>query len=282
MTPAGTFPEPLRPAVSRPTSAEPSPQVGATLPPFAGGETLPAGPQADAEDLLPDIVADAERPEPLPRGPSTVEEKDVEAAAAPSESSLEDYPDWLDETLGLAPMEESGTVSAAPVDEPSAPAADRGGAQSDADDLPDWLEETLGAAGNGEEEMAEAVAESAPVTEDEDFPDWLEQTLATVETHGDVGVAAEPADQSGDGDADLLDVSELLGEPEPQRAPEPLSALTPESAAGGAAEQVAERLERIARTLRAGGVGALHDASDPLALLVTGFVLGYEQRERGG
>ncbi len=281
MTSDGTFPEPLRPAVSRPTPAKPFPRTGATLPPFAGGETLPAGPRFDADERLPDIVADAERPEPLPRGPSSVDEEGVEAAAAPSESSLEDYPDWLDETLGLAPMEESGTVSAAPVDEPSAPAADREGAQSDADDLPDWLEETLGAAGNGEEAMAEPVAETVPVTEDEDFPDWLEQTLATVETHGDVGVAAEPVTNADEDDADLLDVSELLGEPEPPAAPEPLPALTPESAAGGA-EQVAERLERIARTLRAGGVGALHDASDPLALLVTGFVLGYEQRERGG
>lgn len=73
------------------------------------------------------------------------------------------------------------------------------------------------------------------------------------------------------------------GIPEEPLAGEP--AETPEAAgpdaAAAAADALAERFESIARMLRARGVAGVLDsrARDPLGLLLTGFALGYLQRD---
>lgn len=90
------------------------------------------------------------------------------------------------------------------------------------------------------------------------------------------------------------DVDDVAGAEDPEQggvpgAPEPLGeparTLQPDAPPSAAPlfDDMAARLERIAETLRGGGIAALAaEGADPLALLVAGFALGSLQRGTGG
>jgi hypothetical protein len=119
-----------------------------------------------------------------------------------------------------------------------------------------------------------AAAGGASPEGDEPRPEWAPHPAAE-----------ESRDASAAGEDDVPDWLELGGEADgegvgaaPDDAPEGSA-----PAAGGAegALALAERFESVARLLRARGVaGVLEDGSDdPLGLLLTGFALGYLQRD---
>jgi len=141
----------------------------------------------------------------------------------------------------------------------------------------------------------------APADAGDDLP-WL---VTAAETSAAEGAAVEGAgheqewaphpataaqhDDSADADRDVPAWLELEGEEEEpgEESPEPDADAgegTPTADGAAGAARLAERFESVARLLRARGVaGVLEDGrDDPLGLLLTGFALGYLQRDEAG
>ncbi|HEU0302040.1 MAG TPA: hypothetical protein VFR37_21470 [Longimicrobium sp.] len=286
-TPASqsSVPEPT-PSADTQTAARPTlpwdvetPMVGevADLPPLAAAP-------AEADEAEDEDLPWLERP--VPRD---TEEAPAAAAQEPAAAQANDgFPDWMawdDRDADEARSDAEGLPAVEGLED-FVPVDDLGSHFSPAPAV-DWTEA---------EPVADAAAgidaADAPVTEDPaDSSAW---SLDAAE--GD-----EPPllFESGDASALALDEPAALAEPGPSAAeetePEPLewepaAALAQAvpangehgpASTGGPFEEVAARLEDIARTLRERPDALLGgDASDPLALLVAGYVMGY--RARGG
>jgi hypothetical protein len=63
---------------------------------------------------------------------------------------------------------------------------------------------------------------------------------------------------------------------------EPVSPAVEVPVASSALNEVADRLDRIARSLRSGNPVDALDQGDPLQLLITGYALGYSEARKGG
>jgi hypothetical protein len=63
---------------------------------------------------------------------------------------------------------------------------------------------------------------------------------------------------------------------------EPVSPAVELPVASSALNEVADRLDRIARSLRSGNPADALDQGDPLQLLITGYALGYSEARKGG
>jgi hypothetical protein len=266
----------------------------------------PAMDEAEDEDL-PWL----ERPAPRAAEP------EAPAAEAPAPAQDEAFPDWLawddrntdearSEVSGVAPVEGledfmpaddlGGFIAAPPAvewaeatPEPAeASATDAADASSWSLDAPEAVEPPILAESAAELtfESPEAVAEAEPAFEV--TLDGGALTFAAVETEPAVD-AAEPVAATEPFVADEEAV--IAAEPDPFAAAtvhEAEAAATvdaePAAAFAGAATNgvfadVAARLEDIARTLRERPDDLLSGgASDPLALLVAGYVMGYNAR----
>jgi len=281
---------PFGPALSRPSQGASDSGAAAPLPPFApfarpqaSAHTGTAAPspsgveerEAIAEDAAPFTPAAIETDEDVWM-PWEEPDATLQAGAEPAVTGSEvadDLP-WLD----VEPVE------------PAPPA----GEAADAEELPAWLswddavEEvpTLTAAVDSGEGLQGA---DAPFS----FGAEPEPVAGEAGPYGDGAVeVAEVASDDGAGEAgaemeDFYAVEENAAAEAALYAPAP-EVEHPEAVVGPAVEalaEVADRLERIARSLRerpadvlAGGDGA----ADPLELLITGFALGYAQgRGRG-
>jgi hypothetical protein len=62
---------------------------------------------------------------------------------------------------------------------------------------------------------------------------------------------------------------------------EPVSPAVEVPVASSALNEVADRLDRIARSLRSGNPVDALDQGDPLQLLITGYALGYSEARKG-
>jgi hypothetical protein len=263
----------------------------------------PELPQLDAElhDDLPTFGSEAEPPptadfdEVLP-DPATSWREDAQAASeSPMESEPEMAAPWIEDLAEPAgerhgaesnsepvapwiqdldePAEESGeaepAVSAPWLQEISGPESEAGDLDSEFD--APWVQELADAA----EEAGGEDAEAAWLAEDE-AGSPLDLTGGAFSGYGDFGTeaieaAAAPAWSAG-GDADS-EVSAAAGGGHPSSA----------SALDTAIDEVAERLERIAASLRSRGAAGLSaQAADPLELLIAGFVMGYSHASRRG
>ncbi|HEX2090855.1 MAG TPA: hypothetical protein VHG28_00580 [Longimicrobiaceae bacterium] len=218
------------------------------------------------EEAFPWIATDETGAAPASAAESTVTGEEAQPGAAVDEGELPGWLSWADEEEEAAPVF-TGAESAAPVTaaEPTVP--------EESTALPVEVE------GPGSEVMepwAEPATEAAPepagaatIAAPEVTPD-VEGVFAASEAAAVEEAYSAPAVEYG--------AEESSGEP---------VAATAGDARGAHADafaEVADRLERIVRSLRenpsevlAGGEGR-----DPLELLVTGFVLGYAQgRNRG-
>ena len=304
---------PLGPALSRPGTSAPAPApapasgAGGALPPFAPF-TRPAG---QGTGPAPSAAAPPPAPAPAP-APTEADdqlmpwetgsvggmpEPDLAPEPEPvhAEAQEEDFP-WL--STGLADEPAPPVAGAAPAPaEVSAPAA----GASAAEELPEWL--SWGDAGD-EPEAAGPVAEAPAASASADTAEAAPVDTSPAEDWEIPGVAdflageeAAAADDALSGafardDAPAREVSAAADAAVPaagipfgaEAIPAPTGGA--DRALAGAFEGVADRLEQIARALRerpeevlSGGAG-----SDPLQLLITGFVLGYAQgqgRSRG-
>lgn len=168
-------------------------------------------------------------------------------------------------------------------------------------------------------ELAPAPAASQPVhagdgpadvSVDDALPGWLDWSDESAAEPAESALVAEIPEAQPDQDsvpesawiADAEPVAEFPAwapaepEPEPVEEPEPAFAapMAGDEASGAADDpsprgvspavrEVADRLARLADALRSGGIEAVGAEADPLALLITGFALGYVQRDvRGG
>ena len=261
-------------------------------PAYAAAE--PAADEAEDEDL-PWL----ERPEPR--------EPDAEAPAAPAAEAApaqdEAFPDWLawddrdtdearSEAAGVAPVEGledfvpaddvGGFIAAPPAVEwaeaaPEPAQADALDSSSWSLDAPEAVEPPILAESAAELtfDSPEAVADAEPA-----FDITLDDggfTFAVAETEDAVADAAPAAPFVADEEAVIASEADpftaAVGE---AAAPAVASAG---AAANGVFADVAARLEDIARTLRDRPDDLLSGrASDPLALLVAGYVMGYGAR----
>ncbi len=123
---------------------------------------------------------------------------------------------------------------------------------------------------------------AAEAPEDTVTPEPVSSDVTGVVPVGDMNVPSVPPRFT-------MDDGHEAEEPAPSEAAEP---FTPSATGTGAAGQglaaamddVADRLEGIVRALRSGDASAFlaSGSADPLHLLVTGFVLGYAERDRAG
>ncbi len=141
---------------------------------------------------------------------------------------------------------------------------DFSGENSQVDELP-WLADLPGTP-----EASGAAAEiegasPAPGAESE-APEWLDWLDGM-----DEGGAVEPET-----------APEVTPEPEAIRADPPVA--PPEASSDDPLLEIAERLEKIAASLRTGSAGTLfsEQSTDPLAALVAGYALGYARRRGEG
>jgi hypothetical protein len=311
-------PEPAAPSAPAPVAEEPraEPRSGApraTMPwdvetpivresadaPPAYGASEPAADEADEEDL-PWL----ERPEPRDL---VAEAPAAEAAPATDEA----FPDWLawddrdtdearSEVADVAPLEGledfvpaddlGGFIAAPPAVEwaeasPEPAQADAAESTSWSLDAPEAVEPPILAESAAELtfDSPEAAADAEPA-----FDITLDDgafTFAAAETDDAIVDAAPAAPFVADEEA------VIASEPDPFTAAavdeaefvEPLdaapAAVSAGTAANGVFTDVAARLEDIARTLRERPDDLLSgSASDPLALLVAGYVMGYGAR----
>lgn len=249
-----------------------------------------------------------ERPEPR--------EAAAEAPAAPDAAAAQDeaFPDWLawddrdldearSEAGEVAPVD--GLEDFVPVDELGAfiaepPAVEwaegtPGAAQTDPADSSSW---SLDAPEAVEppvlaESAAELTFESAAAASDAEpgFDVTLDDGVLTFAAAEPESVAADPEPAAAAGDSFVADTEAVIAaEPDPftsaavdeAEAAAPIDAAPAASAgiaSNGVFADVAGRLEDIARTLRERPDDLLSGtASDPLALLVAGYVMGYGAR----
>jgi hypothetical protein len=222
-----------------------------------GEEDLPMGPTTPRSDGVPDAGDDALLP-PFARGSASAPAGAGDGAAAPF-----DFP----------------SESFAPFEQPSADPVASGEAE---EELP-WL---VTAEESGQEaEMPawldlDAAAEVEPAPESDDGKSGEEPGEPAWGMAGDG--PAEPAWEMA-ADAPEEPAWEIAGNAPGEPAGE-LAADGSEEQAGESPEgapALAERFESIARLLRARGVaGVLEEGKrDPLGLLLTGFALGYLQRD---
>jgi hypothetical protein len=313
------FPPFIPPAATRPVDP-PAPQASVSDQPSASAEpqsTAPARPTMpwDVETPIVREVADAPPHAAAPAEADEAEDEDLpwlerpaprvadEQPAAPAQESVAapaaDFPDWMawddrdtDEARadaeGVAAVE--GLEDFVPVDElgthfSPAPAVD-------------WTEaEPVADAAAGIDAVGIDAAD-APVTEDPadsaawsfDAPEGAEPPLpfesvgSSALTFDEPPAAEEPAAMALEPETfGSEEPAVVAGDPDPFTAASVAEAeqAAPVSAGGGPFADVASQLEEIARTLRERPDELLGgNASDPLALLVAGYVMGY--RARGG
>ncbi|HYW09091.1 MAG TPA: hypothetical protein VE913_19180 [Longimicrobium sp.] len=234
--------------------AEPyvDPFIGSDAAPFTESDPLPA-PFAEAEAAPWAELESAAYVEAEPAPSAETEALFAEPAA--TSATAEDLP-WLELPNG-APRAEPAVASTAEFDigdlapaEP--PHAERAVAPAD-DEMP-WLDTATIRSDepSASDAPVEAAAYEAPQPYDEPLPEY--------------------ASTLGDDAAPYADAPAAAADPQPVAAP-----MVPD----GAFAEVASRLEGIARALRDDPSAFFASAgSDPLGLLVTGFVLGYGQRPR--
>ncbi|HEX8690994.1 MAG TPA: hypothetical protein VF746_01030 [Longimicrobium sp.] len=308
--PAFTVFPPFNPAASRPAPApQASPESAPQAEPTAEAADIAepeaaAPPAAEAAGAAPWGFEPPAEPEPEPMpwdfGPADQEESAPAASAESEEPSpwetaadrLEaaeplpwDFAPPADEALEAGEAEEEEELPWMELPSvPSHPHASEAPAHEPAAEAdPDWMR-WAGADEETAEERGEAdvlpVADFAPTEPEEPRAGAAAPFAEEEEATDAVGEPWAPPTDEAPSDAES---AVEWAAPEPAAAPEAASAAeSPSASLAGAFDDVAERLEAIARALREDPQGFLAGGrGDPLSLLVTGFVLGIRARDAG-
>jgi hypothetical protein len=239
---------PLGPAVSRP--GQMPPQVGGVspdqVPPFA-----PA--RSDTATRVEHEASAKPAPETPDAAPELEPTHGSPAADAAADLTWLDAIDWGDEAVAESPPD-PGDARA----RPSPPVAAHATGQPEGEALPAWMAWVAG-------------------PKEGDAGTQVQEVGTLVEDYG------EPGEVAGGFEADSVE-----GPPPGEAAQRPAAAMERgrerEHHSTDALREVADRLERLAASLRSKSIGELladANRADPLELLITGFVLGAATRGSG-